>query len=74
VKCPFIERSGKLKGMKVPEQIYTAEMERMMKFHEVILNAMAGQLKWWKAAEILRLTDRQRGGFGRGMKNTVKGF
>jgi transposase len=34
-------------------------MERMMKFQEVILKAMAGKLKWWEAAEILGITDRQ---------------
>jgi hypothetical protein len=30
-----------------------------MKFQEVILKAAAGKLKWWEAAEILGITDRQ---------------
>ena len=29
-----------------------------MKMQEVILKAMAGQLKWWEAAEIIGVTDR----------------
>ena len=29
-----------------------------MKIQEVILKAMAGQLKWWEAAEIIGVTDR----------------
>jgi len=45
--------------MQVPEQIAAAQVERMMKFQEVILKAAAGQLKWWEAAEILGITDRQ---------------
>ena len=44
--------------MKAPEQISASQME-MMKFQEVILKAMAGKLKWWEAAEILGITDRQ---------------
>jgi transposase len=38
--------------------ISAAEMERMMKWQEVILRAMAGRLKWWDAAEILGISDR----------------
>ena len=45
--------------MRALEQISAAEMERMMKFQEVILKAMAGKLQWWEAAEILGITDRQ---------------
>jgi len=45
--------------METSEQkISTAETERMMKIQEVILKAMAGQLKWWEAAEIIGITDR----------------
>jgi hypothetical protein len=33
-------------------------MEWMMKAQEVILKAMAGQYKWWEAAEILGVTGR----------------
>ena len=39
-------------------QLPAAEMERMMKIQEVILQAMAGKLKWWEAAEIIGVTDR----------------
>ena len=34
-------------------------VERAMKVQEVILRAMAGRLKWYEAAEILGLSDRQ---------------
>ena len=45
--------------METSEQkMPTAETERMMKIQEVILKAMAGQLKWWEAAEIIGVTDR----------------
>ena len=48
-----------LVDMETSEQkIPTAETERMMKIQEVILKAMAGQLKWWEAAEIIGVTDR----------------
>jgi hypothetical protein len=40
------------------QQIPAAEMERVMKAQEVILKAAAGKLKWWEAAEIMRVTDR----------------
>ncbi len=34
-------------------------MERAMKVQEVILRAMAKQISWWQAAEIIGITDRQ---------------
>jgi transposase len=34
-------------------------MERAMKVQEVILRAMDGRLKWYQAAEILGISDRQ---------------
>ena len=37
--------------------IPVAEMERMMKVQELILRAMAGKLKWWKAAEVIGVSD-----------------
>ena len=40
------------------KQVPAAEMERMMKAQEVILKAAAGKLKWWEAAEIMGVTDR----------------
>jgi transposase len=45
--------------MQVPGWILASQVERMMKFQEVILKAAAGKLKWWEAAEILGITDRQ---------------
>ena len=41
----------------ITEQVPAAEIERMMKIQEVILKAMARQLKWWEAAEIVGVTD-----------------
>jgi transposase len=37
----------------------SSAMERAMKVQEVILRAMAGRLKWYQAAEILGISDRQ---------------
>jgi transposase len=42
----------------VEQQFSAAELERVMKIQEVILKAMAGNLKWWEAAEIIGVTDR----------------
>jgi len=36
-----------------------AAMERTMKVQEVILRAMAKQITWWQAAEIIGISDRQ---------------
>src|SRR5258708_10828138 len=36
-----------------------AAVERMMKVQEVILRAMAKKIRWWQAAEILGMSDRQ---------------
>src|ERR1700681_4159947 len=35
-----------------------AAMERAMKVLEVILRAMAKQITWWQAAEIMGISDR----------------
>jgi len=35
------------------------EAERVMKRQEIILRAMSGELKWYQAAEILGISDRQ---------------
>jgi len=41
-------------------QLYSAaEMERMMKLHEVLLKTMAGKMRWWKAAEIIGVPGRR---------------
>lgn len=39
--------------------IALSEVERVMKVQEVILKATAGELKWYQAAEILGISDRQ---------------
>jgi len=39
--------------------IALSEVERVMKVQEVILRAMSGELKWYQAAEILGISDRQ---------------
>jgi transposase len=43
------------------ETIYylSSAMERAMKVQEVILRAMDGRLKWYQAAEVLGISDRQ---------------
>ena len=44
----------------MPEQWYPATAgERAMKVQEVILRAIDGRLKWYEAAEILGISDRQ---------------
>jgi hypothetical protein len=35
-----------------------AAMERAMKVHDVMLQAMAKKITWWQAAEILGISDR----------------
>ena len=36
-----------------------AAMERTMKVQEVILRGLAKKIRWWQAAEILGIRDRQ---------------
>src|ERR1039458_36428 len=36
-----------------------AAMERTMKVQEVILRALAKKIRWWQAAEIIGISDRQ---------------
>src|ERR1700722_4481449 len=33
--------------------------ERAMKLHEVLLRASAGKIKWWQAAELVGISERQ---------------
>src|SRR5258708_37826520 len=33
--------------------------ERAMKLQEVLLRATAGKIKWWQAAELIGISDRQ---------------
>jgi len=35
-----------------------SEVERMMKLQDVLLRAMAKKITWWKAAEIIGVSDR----------------
>ena len=44
--------------MSRQQTVSFAEMERMIKVHEVIWKAMAGSLKWWEAVEIIGVSDR----------------
>jgi hypothetical protein len=41
--------------------LHKAAMERAMKVQEVILRALAKRIKWWQAAEIMRVRDRCQG-------------
>jgi hypothetical protein len=34
-------------------------VERAMKLQEVLLRASAGKIKWWQAAELIGISDRQ---------------
>ena len=36
-----------------------AAVERTMKIQEVILRALAKKINWWRAAEIIGISDRQ---------------
>jgi hypothetical protein len=38
--------------------LHKAAMERAMKVQEVILRALANRIKWWQAAEIMRVRNR----------------
>ena len=33
--------------------------ERAMKLHEVLLRATTGKIKWWQAAELIGISERQ---------------
>jgi len=41
------------------ESYSRAAMERAMKVQEVILRAVAKKIRWWQAAEIMGISDRQ---------------
>src|SRR5271169_4204334 len=56
--CPLVGRRcwATMRSMVA----YTkAAVERAMKVQEVILRAMAKKIRWWQAAEIIGITDRQ---------------
>jgi hypothetical protein len=44
--------------MRSMEAYPTAAMERAMKVQDVMLQAMAKNITWWQAAEILGISDR----------------
>jgi transposase len=44
--------------VQTTQQYLVTEMERMMKLQDVLLKAMAKQISWWDAAEIIGVTDR----------------
>jgi hypothetical protein len=45
--------------MSEPAVYPSSAVERAMKVQEVILRAIDGRVKWYQAAEILRISDRQ---------------
>ncbi len=45
--------------MSRDRMILFPEMERAMKRQEIILRAMSGEIKWYQAAQILGISDRQ---------------
>ena len=46
--------------MRESMEIYPrAAAERAMKLHEVLLRATAGKIKWWQAAELVGISERQ---------------
>jgi hypothetical protein len=57
VICP-LDADATLKGVGRQQTVSFAEMERMIKVHEVILKAMAGSLKSWETVEIIGVSDR----------------
>jgi len=65
VKCPLLEAEGVKEGSRKEDPRmesrgypYSA-VERARKVQEVILRAIDGRLKWYQAAEILGISDRQ---------------
>src|SRR6266536_1159348 len=47
--------------MENMESYSRAATERAMQVQEVILRAMAKKITWWQAAEIIGISDRQKG-------------
>ena len=46
--------------MRESMEIYPrAAAERAMKLQEVLLRATAGKIKWWQAAELIGISERQ---------------
>ncbi len=46
--------------MRESMEIYPiTAMERAMKLQEVLLRAASGKIKWWQAAELIGISERQ---------------
>ena len=46
--------------MQASVEIYPrTAAERAMKLQEVLLRATAGKIKWWEAAELIGISERQ---------------
>ena len=46
--------------MRESMEIYPiTAMERAMKLQEVLLRATSGKIKWWQAAELIGISERQ---------------
>ncbi len=53
-----VERRRRFWGLRIPETISAAAMERMMKLQAVLLKAMAKKISWMTAAKIAGVTVR----------------
>jgi hypothetical protein len=58
VICPLEEAAGQAGGMELNGLVAAAEAQLMLKVQKVILRAIAAKLRWWKAAEIIGVSDR----------------
>lgn len=47
----FAQAAGEAGGMESSGPVAAGEAEQVMKVQELILRAMAGNLKWWQAAD-----------------------
>jgi hypothetical protein len=53
--------AGAVRSCRGLDMIYhrAAATERTMKIQDVILRAVAKKIRWWEAAEIIGISDRQ---------------
>ena len=56
--CPLDKSVGEAVWRKSSQLIPASEVERMMKLQDVFLIAMAKQISWLSAAEIIGVTPR----------------
>jgi hypothetical protein len=53
-------RGGEDGAVRESVEIYPrTAVERAMKLQEVLLRAWAGKIKWWQAAEMIGISERQ---------------